>query len=158
MELSKRYTFLELVVGAVHAHLMFFRNGSDLLGRLEGPINDALQIGEHLRQEEGQRKVGRGGERGLEGGVCVWFLCLHVSWWKGRLQDLVYIKRGGWHGVALVKQWCFAGLRCEHWGSMGHQPGHVCPKHTGRDGAVRNTSASSTQDSPCNFRAKGEGT
>ncbi|KAI8476669.1 MAG: hypothetical protein J3K34DRAFT_455561 [Monoraphidium minutum] len=55
VELSKRFSFLELIVGAVHAHLMFFRNGADLLGRLEGPINDALQIGEHLRREEGER-------------------------------------------------------------------------------------------------------
>ncbi|KIY97426.1 ADP-ribosylation factor GTPase-activating protein AGD4, partial [Monoraphidium neglectum] len=60
VELSKRYSFLELVVGAVHAHLMFFRNGTDLLGRLESPINDALQIGEHLRAEKVLR------ERGLE--------------------------------------------------------------------------------------------
>jgi hypothetical protein len=57
VELSKRYSFLELVVGAVHAHLMFFRNGTDLLGRLESPINDALQIGEHLRAEKVLREV-----------------------------------------------------------------------------------------------------
>jgi len=57
VELSKRYAFLELVVGSVHAHLMFFRNGNELLGRLEGPINDALAIAEHLRGQETVRKV-----------------------------------------------------------------------------------------------------
>ena len=57
VELSKRYSFLELVVGSVHAHLMFFRNGTELLGRMEAPINDALHIGEHLRRQETERKV-----------------------------------------------------------------------------------------------------
>ncbi|GBF92752.1 hypothetical protein Rsub_05121 [Raphidocelis subcapitata] len=55
VELSKRYGFMELVVSAVHAHLMFFRNGSETLGRLEGPINDALAIGEALRGREAAR-------------------------------------------------------------------------------------------------------
>lgn len=69
VELRKRYAFLEAVVGAVHAHLVFFRSGADALGRLEGPISDALQIGEHLRSREAARRVrgfcgaGEGGGR-----------------------------------------------------------------------------------------------
>jgi hypothetical protein len=77
VELSKRYAFIELVVGSVHAHLMFFRNGNELLGRLEAPTNDALAIGEHLRGQEAAKKVGGR----VEGGcalcrvVCGWGCC-----------------------------------------------------------------------------------
>jgi Arf-GAP/coiled-coil/ANK repeat/PH domain-containing protein len=72
VELSKRYGFMELVVSSVHAHLMFFRNGSETLGRLEGPINDALAIGEALRAREAARKVcGAGERRPRAGSVCM---------------------------------------------------------------------------------------
>lgn len=57
VELRKRYAFVEAVVGAAHAHLVFFRSGADALGRLEAPISDALQIGEHLRAREAARMV-----------------------------------------------------------------------------------------------------
>ncbi len=57
MDLAKRYAFLEMVVGSIHGHLMFFRNGHEVLAKLEAPISDALAIGEHLRGREAAAKV-----------------------------------------------------------------------------------------------------
>lgn len=39
----------------VAQHLVFFRQGAALLGRMEGPYSDAMAIVEHLRKE-GQAK------------------------------------------------------------------------------------------------------
>ena len=53
--MSKRHAFLTMVVGVVAQHLVFFRQGAALLGRMEGPYSDAMAIVEHLHKE-GQAK------------------------------------------------------------------------------------------------------
>lgn len=55
VEVSKRHAFLTMVVGVVAQHLVFFRQGTALLERIEGPYSDAMAIVEHLRKE-GQTK------------------------------------------------------------------------------------------------------
>lgn len=76
VEVTKRHAFLTMTVGVVYQHLAFFRQGSTLLGRIEGPYSDAMAIVEHLRKEGQARQVGAGavagwaaaGVRGTNGG------------------------------------------------------------------------------------------
>lgn len=73
--MSKRHTFLTMVVGVVAQHLVFFRQGAALLGRMEGPYSDAMAIVEHLRKE-GQAKQ-----------VCARGLCAPALWVVGGVRE-----------------------------------------------------------------------
>lgn len=55
VEVQKRHAFLTMAVGVVYQHLAFFRQGSTLLSRIEGPYSDAMAIVEHMCKE-GQAK------------------------------------------------------------------------------------------------------
>eukprot|EP00878_Enallax_costatus_P041785 GHUV01048671.1.p1 GENE.GHUV01048671.1~~GHUV01048671.1.p1 ORF type:complete len:252 (+),score=78.86 GHUV01048671.1:281-1036(+) len=61
VEVQKRHAFLTMVVGVVYQHLAFFRQGSTLLGRIEGPYSDAMAIVEHVCKEGQTKEVRRGG-------------------------------------------------------------------------------------------------
>lgn len=68
--MAKRHAFLTMVVGVVAQHLVFFRQGAALLGRMEGPYSDAMAIVEHLRKEGTAKQVCKWGE------VCIG--CVYV--------------------------------------------------------------------------------
>lgn len=50
-----------MAVGVVYQHLAFFRQGSTLLGRIEGPYSDAMAIVEHMCKEGQAKEVGWSG-------------------------------------------------------------------------------------------------
>jgi hypothetical protein len=66
---AKRHAFLTMVVGVVAQHLVFFRQGAALLGRMEGPYSDAMAIVEHLRKEGLNKQVPVYVYAGAQGGA-----------------------------------------------------------------------------------------
>eukprot|EP00775_Hariotina_reticulata_P013838 gene13838-13959_t len=57
VEVTKRYAFMTMCVGVVFQHLSFFRQGSMLLSRIDGPYSDAMAIVEHMRKEAAAKQV-----------------------------------------------------------------------------------------------------